>query len=391
MNRKRAKLLIRLLVLFGVLIVAAVVTIILIRNRMVEAQNLADTYASQIESNMRTVYVVKDVDLDGNPLDGIKAGDIITDEGVNANVELQTIASGLDDSLYIDAENIGDKALIDIEAGAPVMKNEVTKTIVTDDTRDYEVLVADLMVDQYVNDYVDVRIQYSNGEDYLVLAKKPVNAMVKENSIFYTYLTEEEILRLSSATVDAYLDTGAKIYTVRYVEPTLQDDGIPNYLCKAETLDLLASDPNILSLAQQTMNLAARKSLESRIGTLSGSPMSEDQLDLVVNGKNTEEKNRTSSIGNVTVKNADTSASANTTVDRSSETKVTDKSSASSSSASVVSDYSSADVEEDSAVTEDEADTTEEESESTSPLDVEASTTTPAEADTQSISELLGE
>ncbi len=65
----------------------------------------------------------------------------------------------------------------------------------------------------------------------------------------------------------------------RYVAGTVQNAGTPDYLVKQETLDRLAKDPNVLTLAQNTMNLQARMSLESRLASLT-----EEQLKAVNDG-----------------------------------------------------------------------------------------------------------
>ena len=300
MNRKKMKLLVRLLVASVVLILIAVIAIILIKGKYDEYKNLSAEYQSQIEANMQTVYVAKDIDDDGNALDGIKAGDVLVSEGSNANVMQQTIATGLDASSYITEDDIGSKAIVDIAPLEPIMANEVTAIEVDQDTREYEIQVADLMYTQQVNDYVDVRIMYTTGEDYLILSKVPVLSMIKDTSVFNTYLNEEEILRLASATVDAvYVDAGAKIYTTKYVESNIQDAGTPDYLVKSEVLDLLSSDPNVLTLAQETMNLQARTSLDNRLGNLT-----EDQVNAMTEAQQAQDNTLASAYtnGNVVLK-----------------------------------------------------------------------------------------
>lgn len=273
-------MLIRFLIAAGLLIVVAICAIFLMKNKIDEYKDQAKKLQSELAANTQTVYVVRNdrFDEEGNMV-GIKAGEIVTDIGDNANVMLQTIYTGLNPGSYITAENIGDTALIDIEPEEPVMTNMVTKLEITQDTREYEISVADLMVDQQPNDYIDVRIMFPTGDDYLVLSKKQVKNLVLNSSLFYTYMSEEEILRLASATIDAYTITGTKIYVTRYVAGTVQNAGTPDYLVKQETLDRLAKDPNVLTLAQNTMNLQARMSLESRLASLT-----EEQLKAVNDG-----------------------------------------------------------------------------------------------------------
>lgn len=273
-------MLVRFLVAAALLIVVAICAIFLMKNRIDEYKNKAQALESELAANTQTVYVVRNdrFDENGNMI-GIKAGEVVTDIGDNANVMLQTIRTGLNPASYIGLENIGDIALVDIEPEEPVMTNMVSKLEITQDTREYEISVADLMVDQQPNDYIDIRIMFPTGDDYLVLSKKQVKNLVLNSSLFYTYLSEEEILRLASATIDAYTITGTRIYATRYVAGNVQQAGTPDYLVKQETLDRLAKDPNVLTLAQTTMNLQARMSLESRLASLT-----EEQLKAVNDG-----------------------------------------------------------------------------------------------------------
>ena len=112
----------------------------------------------------------------------------------------------------------------------------------------------------------------------MILSKKQISNLNLEGCVFTTELNEEEILRMASATIDAYTTSGAYIYTTRYIS-TQQDEAVPTYLVRAETIDLLDSDPNVLTKATQTLNLSARLSLEARLGGLT-----EEHLEAVVSG-----------------------------------------------------------------------------------------------------------
>jgi hypothetical protein len=100
-----------------------------------------------------------------------------------------------------------------------------------------------------------------------------------ESNVFTTECNEEEILRFSSAIVDAYTTTGAYIYTTKYIAVDAQEDATPNYPVRAETLELIQSDPNVLTTAINTLNLSARLSLESRL-----SGLTQEELEAVASG-----------------------------------------------------------------------------------------------------------
>jgi hypothetical protein len=78
------------------------------------------------------------------------------------------------------------------------------------------------------------------------------------------HLNELEILSLSSAIVDAYMNK-ASIYAITYVEPQLQSKAIPTYPTNKAVLELIKNDPNIVGRAEEKLNKAARETLEQTL------------------------------------------------------------------------------------------------------------------------------
>ncbi len=73
-------------------------------------------------------------------------------------------------------------------------------------------------------DFIDIRILFPTGEDYLVVAGKEImgtGANAESNSIFLE-LNEEEIVRVSSAVIESYIADGINVYATKYVNPTEQ-------------------------------------------------------------------------------------------------------------------------------------------------------------------------
>ena len=69
---------------------------------------------------------------------------------------------------------------------------------------------------------------------------------------------EQESLVMSNAIVEAYMMPGSKLYATTYVEPGIQANAIPTFVPRAEVINLMNSDPNIVAEARQ--ELAARYS-----------------------------------------------------------------------------------------------------------------------------------
>lgn len=87
----------------------------------------------------------------------------------------------------------------------------------TDDLRLEEFAMITLPSDTNTGDYIDVRIVFPTGEDFSVLTGKKVEKYT-DNTLFMK-LTEDDILTMGSAIVEAYMYDGTKIYATKYVDP----------------------------------------------------------------------------------------------------------------------------------------------------------------------------
>ena len=304
MKRKKRN---RMLIMIVVIVLLALIICSFFEYSKIQDLKAANTmYQTELSNNQQTVYVATDL---------INAGDIVTDTGENANVEKQTVYTGFESYNYITESEMNTRAKVDIAAGVPVMYNMVTDVVVDNDTRDYEISVANLTTDQKENDVVDIRVIFPNGEDYVILSKKQITNLNLENCVFTSQLNEEEILRFASAIVDAYMTTGARIYTTRYVEENIQETSTPNYPVRETTIALINSDPNVVTKATETLNLEARLSLEQRLGTLT-----EDELDAVSEGFGLTDTAKSSVLGSTSTATSNEETTDTESADVSSET-----------------------------------------------------------------------
>ena len=304
MKRKKRN---RMLIMIVVIVLLALIICSFFEYSKIQDLKAANImYQTELSNNQQTVYVATDL---------INAGDIVTDTGENANVEKQTVYTGLESYNYITESEMNTRAKVDIAAGVPVMYNMVTDVVVDNDTRDYEISVANLTTDQKENDVVDIRVIFPNGEDYVILSKKQITNLNLENCVFTSQLNEEEILRFASAIVDAYMTTGARIYTTRYVEENIQETSTPNYPVRETTIALINSDPNVVTKATETLNLEARLSLEQRLGTLT-----EDELDAASEGFGLTDTAKSSVLGSTSTATSNEETTDTESADVSSET-----------------------------------------------------------------------
>lgn len=261
MVKKKFQLVIYALIIAILVAVAAIGVVFYEKKNTNSAEGMVKELQADIDANKRDTYVA---------LTDITAGEKLVD---GVNVQKTTIFSGLDNSIYMTGSDLGKKALVDIKAGAAIQSTMLGEQDITKDTREYEVSVVNLSTHQQNHDVVDVRLVFPDGTDYVVLSKKEVRNLA--GTLFDLYLDEDEILRMQSATVDA-ATLGARFYTTKYVEENLQEEAVPYYPVKQTTLDLINSDPNVLNIAEQTLNTQVRQNLEERMMAMKSS-LAEDQ------------------------------------------------------------------------------------------------------------------
>lgn len=239
-----------------------------------EANDVADVYMNQVYSYQRSVFVTTS---------DLKAGDILK---IGENVEKQNIATALPAEFFISESDLFKQVATDVSVGTPIYKSMVVDKEINNLTRTLELSTVTLPLTLTNGSFVDVRIMFPNGEDYIVLSKKRVSNLFLEDCTFTTELNEEEIERLSSAIIDTFVVTGTKMYTTTYVAPNVQDASIPNYLVRKETIDILAGNPNLanVGLLASTINATLRTEMEERLANLT-----EEQLTAVQKGHDIED------------------------------------------------------------------------------------------------------
>ena len=156
-----------------------------------------------------------------------------------------------DEFYYLEYE----LAKIDLNANTVMTRDYVVQSdaVVTDDVRRQEYNVVVLPLDLTTGDYIDIRLMLPNGQDFIVVSKKeveiPIVGDTDSQTTMWVDLSEDEILHMSCAIVDAARVTGAKLYATKYTDPGMQRAATPTYAVNSETSALLTNNPNILESA----------------------------------------------------------------------------------------------------------------------------------------------
>ena len=122
---------------------------------------------------------------------------------------------------------------------------------ITDDLRVQEFNMIALPIYLNPDDYIDIRLTFPDGQNYIVVSKKRV-VDVQQNTVWLK-LTEEEITTLSNAIIEAYIVTGSNLYANLYVEPGMQGESTPTYPVSRAVLAAQLENPNILEDAKTAL------------------------------------------------------------------------------------------------------------------------------------------
>ena len=211
----------------------------------------------QVANNSKTVYMLTR---------DIKSGENIS----SGDVKSTTIVTNIANSEIAQLGDLTEETIakVDLPKGTFVAKSMITTTDekVTNDLRVQEYNMILLPTDLSKNDYIDIRITFPNGQDYIVVSKKRV-IQVSQNTVFIK-LTEDEILTMSNAIVEAYIKEGSNLYANKYEDAGIQTAATPTYPVSKDVLGLINSNPNIVEQARTALWARYKTELRTNIDTM---------------------------------------------------------------------------------------------------------------------------
>ena len=160
---------------------------------------------------------------------------------------------------YLELNTVPLVAKVDMNKNTLITIDLISKSdnMVQDDVRKQEYNMVVLPMDLTTGDYIDIRVMFPNGQDFIVVSKKEVEIPqiggIDSEDTIWVNLSEDEILHMSCAIIDAASVNGAKIYATKYTEPGMQNAATPTYVVNGATSRLLENDPNILERAMNAI------------------------------------------------------------------------------------------------------------------------------------------
>jgi hypothetical protein len=208
------------------------------------------------EQSTISVYVLKN---------GIEAGaefnlsECVTTQVVDSSVvpsnrltidEYKELTATTDQTCY---------AKIELEKGTILTSDMIaeSETELQDDVRKQEYNMLTLPMDLVTGDFIDVRLRLPSGVDCIVVSKKKVEIPEVDGmdslDTIWLELSEDEIVTMSNAIVEAYYIDGSELYVTKYTEPGLQAAAEVTYVVSQEVVTLINSNPNITKEAREAL------------------------------------------------------------------------------------------------------------------------------------------
>lgn len=243
--------------LLGMLVMLLVALLIGVLLFMIVVKPMLDKKKSEEGVQYATVYQLKTSVKSGNQITAAMLKKVTLP--VTSLPSDKKIAEKYDEKLQKNVDvGIGDEniAKVNLEAGT-ILSSSVLTTMQDVDKSwrlvEYNMITLPTMLE--FGDTIDVRVSFANGQDLAVVVNKQVQE-INGNTITLL-LTEEEIIMMNSAIIEAYIMPSANLYVAKYSSEVVPEDhGVitPTYIPTAEASYLVANNPNILKEAKENFS-----------------------------------------------------------------------------------------------------------------------------------------
>ena len=205
---------------------------------------------SQIHKLEESLFNIGDVQKGFVVKQTVRAGEKITEE-VLEQVDVP-IKLGL--NLITNKNDIIDKYFrVSLGDGTVLTTDDIVEKKIDNTFRYFDTVIDELPIGLRTGDYVDIRIAFPFGEDFIAISHKRVEEL--NTGIMKLILSESEIYTYQSMLVDKALYEGTKIYAVEYIDAGSQAVAEVYYPLNKNLSELSSMNPNLLELVKQEMIL----------------------------------------------------------------------------------------------------------------------------------------
>lgn len=160
---------------------------------------------------------------------------------------------------------VGRKFRVALDEGSVLNSDFVVDETLQNSERYYEIVLEDFPTNITVGDYVDIRITFTYGEDFIALPHMRVEDMDLARGMFTFIFDENDIGIYNSMLLDKAMYEAVNIYALSYVDSSSQTSAESYYPINKNISEILAINPNILELVKEEMELE-RAQLNAMMG-----------------------------------------------------------------------------------------------------------------------------
>lgn len=271
----------KLLKKWGILIVS-IFFVLVIALLCVLGMSSINKYKATIESQNQQITNLEASLTDIGPLitgyvvtQDVRAGEQITEENLDSIVMEVSVPEKLNLGLPESTEN-GDTTVIQnksdlvdkyfkigLKEGTVITVEDIVTEKIDNTWRYYDMILDETPIGITAGDYVDIRISFPFGEDFIAMSHKKVEEI--NSGILKLIVDEHDIMAYNSMLLDKALYSGVKVYAIKYVDGGAQTSAENFYPVQTNLSEISVLDPNILEEVKQEMVLK-RQVLDNAIG-----------------------------------------------------------------------------------------------------------------------------
>ena len=151
---------------------------------------------------------------------------------------------------------------ITLSSGTIVTSDMLMQQQLTDDERTLDVVLDEIPIGIEIGDYVDIRIAFPLGQDYIVMSHKEVVEI--NGSTLKLIVSQQDFYSYQSMQTDEALYSSTKAYGSTYIEGGVQAAAQQYYPVSIDVLKTMLLDPNI-DTSDYSDILKRREQLEEQL------------------------------------------------------------------------------------------------------------------------------
>ena len=198
-----------------------------IRNLRMQAEQTGRLLADYDSGKIRVLCASED----------IEAGKVLEEADL---IETELQAGSVPENTILSLnEAVGRTAKIPLLKNTYITTDMLYETILQGSEREIEYSCIDIRGNIAKGSFVDIRICYEDGTDYVVLTRKRIEGISLNRENVILHVDEEELLRMGSAMAELKDNGERRIYAVEYPQGELQKPSKIDYVPSKTVTELI--------------------------------------------------------------------------------------------------------------------------------------------------------